>query len=185
MSKVNVGRTFVNAEFDNDGRMLKSNKKTITYFDDEQGYLFRLNKEAIKVFKGCGLPRDLTESETARIYRLSLMMHKGSNLVCYRAGNVVKSMNITRMAHHLYISDRQATAFINRMIDRRIVGKVSVSVGDKTETQYYINPVYFFAGKWLNYNLYFLFKHDLDQILPKWVKDKFNQDLAQKQQVQT
>lgn len=178
-------RTFVSAEFDHSGRMLKSNKKTITYFDDEQGYLFWLNKEAVKVFKGCGLPRDLTESETARIYRLSLTMHKGSNLVCYRSGNIVKSMNIKRMAHYLYISDRQATAFINRMIERRIVGKVTVSVGDSSETQYYINPCYFFCGKWLNYNLYFLFKEDLDAVLPGWVREKFNQDLSKKPQVQT
>lgn len=185
MNKVNVERTFVQAEFDNAGRMIKSNKKTITYFDDEQGYLFRLNKEAIKVFRGCGLPRYLTESETARIYRLSLTMHKGSNLVCYRSGNVVKSMNIARMAHYLYISDRQATTFVNRMIDRRIIGKVTVSVGNSSDIQYYINPIYFFAGKWLNYNLYFLFKADLDQILPNWVKEKFNQDLVRKAQVQT
>lgn len=88
-------------------------------------------------------------------------------------------MSCSKIADYLSISQRQAANFLGKMIDRRIIGKVRVQIGDCVETQYYINPIYFFNGKWLNYNLYFLFKKDLDGLLPEWVKLKFNQDLSQ------
>ena len=167
-------RTFIKAELDEQGNIIKSERKKIRYFDDEAGYLFWLNKEAVKTFKGCGLPAELSEVETARVYRLSLAIHKGSNLIYYRSGNVIKGMDNGKIAKYLNITERQSVAFINKMIQRRIIGKVKVRIGENTEVQYYINPIYFFNGKWLNYNLYFLFKKDLDTILPAWVKEKFN-----------
>lgn len=179
MTKGYDERTFVNAEIDGAGNVVRTKEHTIRYFDDENGYLFWLNKEAVKTFKGFGLPKDLSETDTARVYRLSLVTHKGSNLICYRSGNVVRGMSCSKIADYLSISKRQAANFLGKMIDRRIIGKVRVQIGDCVETQYYINPIYFFNGKWLNYNLYFLFKKDLDGLLPEWVKLKFNQDLSQ------
>ena len=88
-----------------------------------------------------------------------------------------------RIAAYLNISQRQAAGFLRKMIDWRIIGRVKVQIGRNFETQYYINPIYFFNGKWLNYNLYFIFKKDLDDILPEWVKIRFNQDLRTKRQV--
>ena len=178
-------REFVSIETDGSGNVLKQTSRRIKYFDDEAGYLFRLNKEAIKTFKGCGLPSDLGEVETARVYRLSLVTHKGSNLICYRSGNVIKAMDNERIAKYLEVSERQASRFVNRMIEKRIIGKVRVRIGHRTETQYYVNPIYFFNGKWLSYNLYFLFKRDLDGILPEWVKERFNQDFGKNPRVQT
>lgn len=173
-------RTYQKSEIDsNTGAVLWTKEHTVKYFDDENGYLFWLNKEAVKTFKGFGLPSSLPETDTARVYRLSLVTHKGSNLICYRSGNVVKAMSCRKIADYLSISQRQASSFLNKMIERRIIGKVKVQIGENVETQYYINPIYFFNGKWLNYNLYFIFKKDLDGLLPEWVKAKFNQDLSQ------
>lgn len=148
--------------------------QNVKYFDEEKGYLFKLNQESIKTFPGCGLPEDLTESETARLYRLSLTMHKGSNLLCYRSGNVTKPMNTARIAGYLRLSTRRTLLFLQNMIHRRIIGRVKLKVGNSQETQYYLNPIYFFCGKWLNVNLYFLFRRDLDKLLPKWVIDRFS-----------
>jgi len=149
--------------------------QTYRYFDEEKGYLFKLNQESIKTFPGCGLPEDLTESETARLYRLSLTMHKGSNLLCYRSGNVTKAMNTAKIAGYLRLSIRRTLLFLQHMIQRRIIGRVKVKIGNSQETQYYLNPLYFFCGKWLNVNLYFLFRRDLDRVLPKWVIQKFSE----------
>ena len=174
-------KTFITTEINTDtGEVKKKNEFSFRYFDDEKGYLFWLNKESVKTFKGFALPKDLTESETARIYRLSMVTHKNSNLICYRSGNVIRAMNIKAIAGYLNISYRQAVAFINRMISRRIIGKVKVTIGNQDEIQYYLNPIFFFNGKWLNCNLYFLFKTDLDAFLPSWVKEKFNADLSSK-----
>lgn len=176
-------KTFLKQEIDEKGRILKQQSHSVKYFDDDNGYLFWLNKEHIKSFKGFGLPEILSETETARVYRLSLVTHKNSNLICYRSGNVIKPMGVDKIAAYLNISQRQAAGFLRKMIGWRIIGRVRVQIGGTYETQYYINPIYFFNGKWLNYNLYFIFKKDLDGILPEWVKMRFNQDLRQKQQV--
>ena len=170
-------KIIINTQVDGDtGEVLSQHeqKQEYKYFDEEKGYLFRPNRDSVKMFPGCGLPEDLTESETARLYRLSLTMHKGSNLICYRSRNVSKAMNTAKIAAYLRISIRQALSFLQRMIQRRLIGRVKVKVGSTQETQYYINPCFFFAGKWLNPNLYFLFRRDLDKMLPKWVIEKFS-----------
>lgn len=167
-------KTFLQTEIDGNGTVLNQKRQTVRYFDEEKGYLFWLNKETVRTFKGFGLPTTLTESETARLYRLSLTMHKGSNLICYRSGNANKAMNLKKIAEYLNITPRQAASFINQMICKRILGRVKVRIGKTEERQYYMNPIFFFNGKWLNVNLYFLFKKDLDGILPEWVKERFS-----------
>lgn len=136
--------------------------------------MFWRSKGSVRSFKSYGLPTSISELETARVYRLSLMLNKASNLICYRTGNAYKPMGVNKIAKHLGISARQATVFLNRMVAERIFAKAKVRFGDNVDIHYYINPIYFFAGKWLNSNLYFLFKSDLDSVLPKWVVDKFN-----------
>ena len=85
---------FINQQVNEDGEIVRASTRTVRYFDDDNGYLFWCNKEAVKSFKGYGLPKELSETETARVYRLSLTTHKGSNLICYRSGNVIKAMTV-------------------------------------------------------------------------------------------
>lgn len=171
-------KIIINAKVDADSGEVLSKSEQVQnykYFDPEKGYLFKLNQESIKTFPGYGLPEDLTESETARLYRLSLTMHKGSNLLCYRSGNVNKAMNTAKIAAYLRLSPRRTYLFLQNMIHRRIIGRVKVKIGNSQETQYYLNPIYFFCGKWLNVNLYFLFRRDLDKMLPQWVIKEFSE----------
>ena len=166
----------INAVVDeSSGEVLSKSEQVqnVRYFDEDKGYLFKLNQESIKTYPGCGLPEDLTEAETARVYRLSLTMHKGSNLLCYRSGNIVKPMNTARIAGYLRMSVRRTLIFLQHMIQRRIIGRVKVKIGNSQETQYYLNPIYFFCGKWLSVNLYYLFRRDLDKLLKPWVIERF------------
>lgn len=174
MRKKIIINTQVDAET---GEVLSKNEQVqnYKYFDPEKGYLFHPNKDSVKSFPGCGLPEDLTDSETARLYRLSLAMHKDSNLLCYKSRNAIKPMNTAKIAAYLRLSVRRTLLFLQRMIQRRIIGRVKVKIGNSQETQYYLNPIYFFCGKWLNVNLYFLFQRDLDKMLPKWVIQEFGE----------
>lgn len=171
-------KIIINTQVDADtGEVLSKNEQVqnYKYFDPEKGYLFHPNKDSVKSFPGCGLPEDLTDSETARLYRLSLAMHKDSNLLCYKSRNAIKPMNTAKIAAYLRLSVRRTLLFLQRMIQRRIIGRVRVKIGNSQETQYYLNPIYFFCGKWLNVNLYFLFRRDLDKMLPKWVIQEFGE----------
>lgn len=171
----NEARTRLYNEFDGAGNLVKEEYKVFKFFDDDKGYLFRARKESVRLFKGCDLPKELSDSDVARMYRLSLMTQKESNLICYRSGNALKPMTKTYMARYLDASERQVTAFLNRMIKQRIIGRVKVRVGMDVQVHYYINPIYFFNGKWLNHNLYWIFRKDLDAFLPAWVKERFSE----------
>lgn len=167
-------KTQVYSEFDGEGNLIRENRAQFKFFDLDKGYLFRMNKETVRLFKGCDLPKELSDSDVARVYRLAMMMQAESNLICYRSGNALKPMSRAYMARYLDASERQVTAFLNRMIKARIIGKVKVRVGSDVQVQYYINPIYFFNGKWLNHNLYWIFRRDLDAFLPAWVKERFS-----------
>ena len=171
-------KILINTQIDADsGQLLSKSEKiqSYKYFDIEKGYLFQPNRDSVKSFPACGLPEDLTETETARLYRLSLTIHKDSNLLCYISRNAAKPMNTSKIAAYLRLSPRRTALFLQRMIQRRIIGRVKVKIGNSQETQYYLNPIYFFAGKWLNVNLYFLFRRDLDRMLPGYVIQKFGE----------
>ena len=171
----NEARVKIYSEFDGAGNLVKETHRRFNFFDDDKGYLFRMNKEAVRLFKGCCLPKELSDSDVARMYRLSMSMQKESNLICYRSGNTLKPMSRLYMAKYLNISERQVTAFLNRMIKERLIGRVKVRVGLDVQVHYYINPIYFFNGKWLNHNLYWIFRKDLDAFLPMWVKERFSE----------
>lgn len=171
-------RILINTQIDAESGQVLSKSEQLQnykYFDPEKGYLFQPNRDSIKTFPGCGLPDDLTETETARLYRLSLVMHKDSNLLCYTSRNAAKPMNTAKIAGYLRLSPRRTALFLQNMIHRHIIGRVRVRIGNSQETQYYINPIYFFCGKWLNVNLYFLFRRDLDKVLPQYVIQKFGE----------
>ena len=169
----NGAKTRICSEYDGEGNLVREEFRQFNFFDDDKGYLFRLNKESVRLFKGYDLPKELSHSDVARVYRLAVMMQAESNLICYRSGNVLKPMSKQYMSRYLGASERQVTAFLNRMIKARIVGRVKVRVGCDVQVQYYINPIYFFNGKWLNHNLYWIFRKDLDAYLPRWVKERF------------
>ena len=156
------------------GEILNQKEYSVTYWDDEKGYLFWRSKTAVKSFDGFDLPGNLKDYEVAKLYRLSKRIYKNSNMIMYRSGNVMKAMQIDNIAKYLDMSDRQAKLFINNMIARRIIARAEVKLGDDVQVQYYMNPLFFFSGRWLSLNLYLLFKNDLDFLLPNWVVSRFN-----------
>ena len=165
---------FINVKvLDNGGYIARQSNKI--YFDEEKGYLLRVNRNNLTILDSIGLPTTLTDGDVAKMYRLSLTLHKQGNLLCYRSGNSLKAMNDARVAKHLGISERKASEFLNRMIQNNIIARVIIVKGNSRERQYYINPIYFFVGKWLNVNLYLLFKNDLKRILPEWVIVEFEE----------
>ena len=165
---------FINVKvLDNGGYIARQCNKI--YFDEEKGYLLRVNRNNLTILDSIGLPTTLTDGDVAKMYRLSLTLHKQGNLLCYRSGNSLKAMNDAKIAKYLGISERKASEFLNRMIQNNIIARVIIVKGNSRERQYYINPIYFFVGKWLNVNLYLLFKNDLKRILPEWVIAEFEE----------
>ena len=169
------GLVYINTAVDSVTGEVKSKKiKKKVYFDEQQGYLFFSQKNGARTFDGIDLPEYLSDSEIAKVYRLSRKIYKNSNMLAYRTGNNIRAMEIKHIAKAINMSERCCTIFINKMIRKRILAKAIVEIGNVRQIQFYMNPIYFFNGKWLSLNLYLLFKSDLDFLLPEWVKLKFN-----------
>lgn len=146
-------------------------------FDTEKGYYFTSQKNRIHIFPQ-NLHEVLTDADVGKLFKLSKQLQANTNLLVYR-GNNIKPMQIKHIAKLLELSERSCVRFINKMVKLRIMVKVvlknkSFSLLLNNNNYYYFNPSVFFCGCWLNYNLYILFKRDLDRILPNWVISKFN-----------
>jgi hypothetical protein len=59
---------------------------------------------------------------------------------------------------------RQAYRFVEKMIKLGIMARVKVECENHTQTQYYINPMYYFSSNRLPLNLYLMFQPQLDEV---------------------
>ena len=151
-------------------------------FDADRGYLFRTTKAPASISCYVGnFPKNLTDADTGKLIKLSAMLLPDVNCLVYRSGNITKPLRIEHAAKILQISQRQAQRFISKLIAEQVMAKVYIkrlnSAGDDfvfREIRYFINPAVVIAGNWINRDLYFLFKQELDKILPPWVIKKFN-----------
>lgn len=146
-------------------------------FDVEKGFYFISQKNNhIKIFPE-NLPEDLTDADIGKLFKLSKQLQSNSNLLVYRSGNNIKPMQIKHISRLLGISERSCARFINKMLKLHIMGKTverNCKFSLMCYKKYFLCPTVFFCGCWLNYNLYIMFRSDLDKILPNWVVSKFN-----------
>ena len=135
-------------------------------FDEELGYHFWLNHTPIRIFPGCQLPKTLNKAEKANLYDCAMMLEAESNMLCYRSDSYYKPLTTAMLAQRLDLSERQTYRFLSRMYELRIMAT--------EQGRIYINPIYFFRGRYLSYHLFHLFEEDLRSILPQWVVDRYD-----------
>ena len=119
--------------------------------------------------RGTELPKDISTTDTAYMYRCSMMLQHNTNMLVKRYANYEREMSVKMLAEELGIKERQCQRFIKRMEEKRILKRENRKI--------YINPIYFICGKYLTWHLYMLFQDDLDAFLPDWVVDRFNGDI--------
>jgi hypothetical protein len=156
------------------GEVISEKMLNINIFDEKDGYLFWKNRQAIKTYPGISLPEGLTDREVACLHKLSQCIWSTTNMLAYRGyENRPKPMDVERIAKETGMPLRNASSFIRKLIDLGVMAKVVVETAHNKETQYYLNPIYFFSGNRLSLNLYLLFRTQLDRYLPEWVREKF------------
>jgi hypothetical protein len=142
-------------------------------FHEEKGYLFWARKGFAKSFQDVPYPREMTFEEIGRVAVLAKHIWSNTNMLGYRGNGGVKSYNVEQIGGLIGLKRRQAYNFVNKMLRLGILAKVNIKMEGKTETQYYINPIYFFASNHIPLNLYLIFRRQLDAVLPDWVKQQF------------
>jgi hypothetical protein len=142
-------------------------------FDEEKGYLFWARKSFSKSFMGVDFPVQMTMKERGQMATLAKKIWSTTNMLGYRGNGGVKPYSVEQIGQILGMKPYQANTFMRKMIHMGIIAKAVVRVGDRTDVQYYVNPIYFFSSNRIPLNLYLLFRKELDGILPEWVKRKY------------
>jgi hypothetical protein len=159
---IEVGDTIANIikreeVFDGDtGELLHSKQRKLKMFIfSEKGYAYQHNRRSIKMYPTLPLP-DLSHSELGQLFLVARYMENG-NLIPLTSAEIAALLGFS--VNHTYL-------FINRMIEADVMKRKGRSL--------YINPLYWFAGKYMSNDLYQLFKESLDKVLKNWTKKQLN-----------
>ncbi len=163
------------------GEVLGKNVHPIApVFDEEKGYLFWPRKSFAKSFLDIDFPKELSFKEIGQLTTLAKKMCPKTNMLGYRGNGGTRPYNIDKIGAVIGLKSSQSYSFVRKMIRLGVIAEVKIKTGETIETQYYINPIYFFSGNRISLNLYLIFHRQLDRHLPEWVKMKY----AEAKQVQ-
>ena len=164
-----------------------SSLKGLNFTSD--GYLFWINKSyvgmlnqegsMVKYFTGIPLPEETSFSDIGRlIFLVGHLLEDTNNMLAYRENDRIYPMTTIQISEVTKLKSHQSSAFIRRMIQHGIIAKNIVEIKGKKETQYYINPIYFFSGNRISLNLYLIFRKQLDVHIPGWVIHRFSEEAS-------
>jgi hypothetical protein len=124
-------------------------------FDEDKGFLLFHNQRQVRRFIGFPLPAGVNIRDRAYLSQLVEQMEESNRL---------QMANAKKIAGAIGLSVRRTYLFLSRMLKLRVMAK--------TIDGYFINPLYFCAGKYLSKELYVIFKAELDPHLSDWVRER-------------
>ena len=162
---------------DEDGVILNIKDFKYTIFDNEKGYLFKNRSYYFKGFKVDNRLSDKVSdfADIGRLHVLAENTYADTNMIAYYKNKKYYPAGIKEMSEMIRLCERNTKDFVKRMIDLGIMAKAIVNSNEQIDIQYYLNPLYFLSSKYLNPGLYMLFRKQLDEHLPQWVINKFNE----------
>ena len=134
-------------------------------FDRDRGVRYMANvMNVVRMFEP--LPDEVTAAEKGLLLRMTPFIEAGTNMLYYRSDRTHKPLTISKLAARIGISASHTYRLVRHLRTARVLAK--------EEGRLYVNPCYFFRGRYLSYHLYSLFKTELDAVLPEWVVNKYN-----------
>jgi len=156
------------------GEIKHSNVRHIAAaFDEERGYLFWARKSFTKSFIHVPFPKQMSCREIGRMAILSKQIWSNTNMLGRRIGRGIKPLTTKDIGRVIGVRERQAQRFIEKMVRLGMMARVKVKVENKTQIQFYLNPIHYFSSNRIPLNLYLIFKKQLDAFLPDWVKREY------------
>ncbi len=162
------------------GEIFRSKRQVFSEWDEEKGYMYRYREVAIRSFAGERFPEGLSVTDIGRLCILSKHTSVTMNILAKKTRAGYRPMTATEIGEVIGLGERQSYAFLKNMIQLGMIAKVKVEMEGNIHTKYYLNPVYFIRGKYIDTALYFLFQESLDKHLPDAVRRRFMESLAEK-----
>lgn len=142
-------------------------------FDAEKGYHFKYKSNKISSYFDIKLPDVFSVSDCGRFYKLSKHLYPGSNLIGKRVGGHVRAFMLDDILKIVGLKDRQMKTFMQRAIEHNVIRRVDYRKDGIPYYEYYMNPVYFNACRYISLNLFILFQDSFQKHLPKEIIEKF------------
>ena len=156
-----------------EGEILNEKSYRFNIFDPDNGYLFKNRAYYIKSFTNHRLSDVLQNKiDIANMHILAENIYADTNMIVYQRNKKIHPAGIAEIARMINTCEKRTKKFIDRMLEKELLAKYTSHDG---EVIYYINPVYFSSSKYLSYHLYLLFRKQLDEHLPPWVIERFNE----------
>jgi hypothetical protein len=144
-------------------------KKFYSPFKDGRGYNFKYKSAVIKSYLGIELPKDFTDNECGKVYRLSKHIYSESNLLAKRVNSEISPLTKDDIVLIVGIHRTHFGKFWNKMLRNRIIKPITLN-GD---TYYCFNPLYFNSTTYMPLYLFIAFQPELKRHLPEWVVKKY------------
>lgn len=151
------------------------------YFDEEKGYLLWPRKNFAKQFADIDFPKDMSMLDRGRMATLAKRIWSNTNMLGYRSHGQLRPYDVDGIGEAIELSPRYAREWVDKMVDLGVLARVDVTLCGNTETQYYVNPIYFCSSTRIPLNLYLIFRKSLDLHLPAWVKARYAQQMTPEQ----
>ena len=162
------------AYYTSDGEKVRSSTTHFTgRFHEDKGYSLYAYGNTISSRISVDFPSGMSKTDIANMMLLSKRLLPNVNVVGYRASKGHKPMNIVQMGNAIGLKERQAYRFIKKMIGLGMMVRAMTPILGGYEVQYIMNPLFFLNGKTISDPLYLLFQPQLDEHLPKWVRDTY------------
>lgn len=153
-----------------DGELVDS-KVTSFYspFKEGRGYNFKYKSTYSKSYTEIELPKEFTDSECGKLYRLSKKIYSYSNLLARRSHSIITPLTLEEIREIVGVHRTNFTPFWDKVIKHRIIELIDIG-----EDKYYcFNPMYFNTTQYMPPYVYKAFKKELKDEMPEWVHGKY------------
>lgn len=161
-------------------KSIKSAKSYI--YDKDKGIMVKQRSYYRKIYADTGLEQIVRDdSDLLKLYKLIGKIYKNTNIIYYQASeSIYLPAGFKEISEQILgLSLRKTKEFMKRMISLGIIGSLLVTIGECKYNAFAFNPVYVSSNKYVNKELYFLFKPYLDKYIPQWAKDRLEEDMEE------
>jgi len=169
----------IKKEFIIDAEGEVQSEKSTTYYpklwsDKKEGGIIMPRNHHKKIYSNIKLSSVIKNNgDLLKTYMLTECIVKDTNRIGHCVGRRPRFADERDIAEMLGITEKKAREYINRMIKARVIGKQVTTTGDITLVCFIFNPIYVNAGKFVPLDIYVLFREDIDQHIPLWMKAKY------------
>lgn len=153
-----------------DGELVETDVKSFyNPFQEGRGYNFKYKSAYTKTYTEIELPKEFTDSECGKLYRLSKKIYSNSNLLARRSNSEIVPLSMQDIIEQVGVHRSNFYPFWGKVEKYRIIKLIDIG-GMKF---YCFNPLFFNATQYMPLYVYEAFKEELKDEMPEWVHERY------------